>query len=109
MVGWIKHQKEFFPNWEVNKIIYIPLTYFLEPKNYVCCRIHFTSRDNRIQDFTALHYEDPAGTELLWGVTFRITLAFLDLLYGFKPPNKESLPIVYRTLGEEYFIGYRSE
>jgi 8-oxo-dGTP pyrophosphatase MutT (NUDIX family) len=107
MVGWVKNQKKFAPNWEVSKIIYIPLTYFLEPKNYVCCRIHFKSRDNVIQDFTALTYEDRSGTELLWGVTFRITMAFLEIVYGFKPPSKESLRVVYRTLGEEYFTGYR--
>jgi 8-oxo-dGTP pyrophosphatase MutT (NUDIX family) len=108
MVGWINRQRHFFPNWEVSKIMYIPLTYFLEPRHYVCCRIHFTSRDNRIQDFTALQYEERAGIELLWGVTFRITLALLEILYGFKPPNKESLPVVYRTLGEEYFTGYKA-
>lgn len=108
MVGWVQNQKKFTPNWEVAKIMHIPLTYFLEPNNYVCCRIHFKSRDNVIQDFTALTYEDPSGTELLWGVTFRITMAFLEIVYDFKPPDKRSLPIVYRTLGEEYFTGYGS-
>ena len=35
MTGWVGHQKRFFPNWEVDKIIYIPLRQLLDPGNYV--------------------------------------------------------------------------
>ncbi|MEE9610075.1 MAG: hypothetical protein V3W19_02430, partial [Desulfatiglandales bacterium] len=41
MVVWINHQKLFFPNWEVEKIVYIPLRNLLNPENYACYRLCF--------------------------------------------------------------------
>ena len=41
MVGWIARQRHFFPNWEVEKIIRVPLEDLLQPENYACYRINF--------------------------------------------------------------------
>ncbi len=39
MVCWVPRQKRFFPNWEVEKLVYIPLRKLLNPDNYALCRM----------------------------------------------------------------------
>jgi len=36
MVAWINRQKRFLPNWEVEKIVYVPLRELLNPESYAC-------------------------------------------------------------------------
>jgi hypothetical protein len=48
---------------------------------------------------------DIDGPEVLWGVTYRITMAFLNIVFGFTPPASEHLPIVSASLGATYLTG----
>ena len=41
MVVWVSGQKRFYPNWEVEKIIYIPLRDLLNPAGYARYRLRF--------------------------------------------------------------------
>ncbi|HSM74653.1 MAG TPA: hypothetical protein VK852_08460, partial [Desulfobacterales bacterium] len=34
LVGWVPRQRRFIPNWEVDKIVRIPLAALLDPVNY---------------------------------------------------------------------------
>ena len=106
MVVWI-HQKHFLPNWEVEKIIAIPLSSLLDPRNYACCRILFKTDpvapiDQGSKDFPCFRHLE-AGEEVLWGVTYRIVMLFLELVFKFKAPEITSLPVIHRILGERYF------
>jgi hypothetical protein len=108
MVVWI-HQKRFLPNWEVEKIIAIPLSSLLDPRNYAGCRIFFkTDRGTPIsrgsKDFPCFRFLEE-GDEVLWGVTYRIVTVFLEMVFKFKPPDMTTLPMIHRTLDARYLYG----
>ncbi len=110
MVGWIVRQKRFTPNWEVEKVLYIPLKKLLLPSNYACYRLtiqsrHATEENPIIKDFPCFLYKHNDSVENLWGATFRITMVFLEIVFGFKPPDIETLPVVHGALDENYLTG----
>ncbi|MBW1774198.1 MAG: CoA pyrophosphatase [Deltaproteobacteria bacterium] len=106
LVGWITRQKHFFPNWEVEKIIYVPLQDLLKPENYARYRLRFLGQDKgegATQDFPAFVYRKDNEEEVLWGVTYRIVTIFLKIVFDFMPPPMESLSVVLGTRGEDYY------
>ncbi len=110
MVAWIPRQKRFFPNWEVERIVCIPLSSLLNPGGYACYRLRFeTGNENRqdpvTQDFACYLHEYKDESEVLWGATYRIVMVFLELVFGFRPPDTGSLPVVHGTLGKNYYSG----
>jgi hypothetical protein len=110
MVCWTGGQKRFFPNWEVEKIVYIPLPNLLNPSNYARYRLHIGSsrkneKDLNVKEYPCFLHEHRNEYEVLWGATFRITMDFLEIVFGFKPPDIESLPVVYGSLDENYLTG----
>jgi hypothetical protein len=110
MVCWISGQKRFSPNWEVEEVVYIPLKNLLMHSNYARYRLniktqHGNEKNSIVKDFPCFLHEHNDGVEKLWGATFRITMVFLEIVFGFKPPDIESLPIVHGTLDENYLTG----
>ena len=107
MVVWINRQKRFFPNWEVEKIVRIPLRNLLGSKAYACYRIRFEHREQGsfVQDFPCFLHENEGEREILWGVTYRIVTAFLESAFGFKPPAMERLPVIQGRKSETYLQG----
>jgi len=111
MVCWIPRQKKFFPNWEVERLVYIPLRRLLDPTDYAVCRMQSEAprkawNDATARDFPCFLHDD---SDHLWGATFRITMVFLDLVFGFRYPETENLPIVHGTLGKHYLTGHRTQ
>jgi len=104
MVVWVSGQKRFYPNWEVEKIIYIPLRDLLNPTGYARYRLRFEGQTSaaQVNTFPCFRYEKENNTELLWGATYRITTAFLDYVFGFVPPDLNSLPEIYGRLSKAY-------
>jgi hypothetical protein len=84
MVVWISGQRRFYPNWEVEKIIYIPLRDLLNPALYARYQLRFEE------------------AEVLWGATYRITAVFLNYVFGFAPPDLNSLPEIHGSLSKAY-------
>jgi hypothetical protein len=109
MVCRLHGRPKFRPNWEVDRIVSIPLRALLDPGNYANYRLTFRWDDPGKPDDTMEHrcmrHRDGGETENLWGATFRITMAFLEMVFGFHPPEAKTLPRVERTLGETYFSG----
>jgi 8-oxo-dGTP pyrophosphatase MutT (NUDIX family) len=105
MVVWINRQKHFFPNWEVEKIVRIPLKNLLVPDAYACYRIRFVHREKGtyVQDFPCFNHE--RDKEILWGVTYRIVMAFLEFVFQFTPPALESLRVVRGVMKKTYLNG----
>jgi hypothetical protein len=107
MVVWIRNQKRFFPNWEVEKVVSIPVKDFLNPAKYVCYRIQFESPENgpfeAIQNFPGFLHEDGNETEVLWGATYQIVITFFKIVFGFSPPDINSLKVIKGFRGETYF------
>jgi 8-oxo-dGTP pyrophosphatase MutT (NUDIX family) len=112
MVGWVARQKRFILNWEVEKVIYIPLQNLLNPIHYGRYQLHVVPHlqkklNRTTDDFACFIYHDGNETELLWGVTYRIVILFLELVFGFKPPPMASFPVVHGILDEAYLRGAR--
>jgi hypothetical protein len=110
MVVWIIRQTRFFPNWEVDRIVYIPLQDLLNPQYYGCYRLRFeASRDGGSPVFTedcpCFFQENEQGKDVLWGVTYRIVTAFLEMVFGFHPPDVASRPVIYGALDHQYLNG----
>lgn len=109
-VCWISTQKQFKPNWEVEKILYIPLRELLDHDRYARYRLHIdttenTDKNRRVKEFRCFIHHDRGETERLWGATFRITMRFLELVFGFDPPDIDALPTVEGRLDENYLTG----
>jgi hypothetical protein len=110
MAAWIGRQKRFFPNWEVEKIVDIPLRDLLNPANYA--RYHLclktpgdTDQLETMRSYPCFRYETDTETELLWGATYRITTVFLNFVFGFRPPGLKDLPVVEGVLDKNYLTG----
>jgi 8-oxo-dGTP pyrophosphatase MutT (NUDIX family) len=107
MVVWIRNQKRFHPNQEVEKVVSIPVEDFLKSENYVRYQMRFEayqgSNEEVIQDFPGFLHEDEEGPEVLWGLTYRIVLIFLEMLYDFSPPDIYTLDAVDGLRDETYF------
>ena len=107
MVGWVSKQQHFRLNWEVEKIVSIPLQKLLDPGNYVQYRLEM--RDSNAENGSQQVYDAPSflhknglESEVLWGATCRITLNFLGLMFGFTLPTDGSLPVLKGIMDETY-------
>jgi len=110
MAAWIARQKRFFPNWEVEKIVDIPLKDLLNPANYARYQLSLktpgdTEPSETMRSYPCFRYETNTETELLWGATYRITTVFLDFVFGFRPPGLKDLPVIKGVLAKNYLTG----
>jgi len=110
VVGWINCQKRFYPNWEVAEVVRIPLRSLLAPENYARYRLRFESGEKtaalpEIDDYPCFCHPNKGRTEILWGATYRIVTAFMESVFGFKPPVDADLPVVNGVLGRRYVSG----
>jgi hypothetical protein len=112
MVAWVPRQKRFYPNWEVERVVHIPLEELFISANFVRYRLHMqldshSPRTISPRDFRCFQFQSDDRTELLWGATYRITTAFLEYVFQFRPPPLDDLPVVEGALDETYLTGYR--
>jgi len=114
MAAWVHKQKRFRPNWEVEKVIRIPLRDLIRPDYYARYRLRFAPGleekfRRKAQDFPCFLYPHQGEYELLWGATYRIVTAFLQAVLGFEPPDMAALPVIYGVMDGNYLRGVRSE
>lgn len=107
---WITRQKRFFPNWEVEKIVSIPLRNLMNPEYFACYRLRFetgkgNARNGTTQDFPCFLHQKQNEKEVLWGATYRIVMVFIEMVFGFKPPEMRSLPVISGSLDATYYNG----
>ena len=112
LVTWVERQRRFYPNWEVDKILHVPLRQLLDPANYRCYRLHMkisadAEPSNLTRDYPCFRFQNSSGIEILWGATFRITALFLEYIFHFHPPVLETLPIIEGRLDQNYLTGQR--
>lgn len=108
MVGWVPRQKRLKPNWEVDRVVRIPLESLLEPGNYACYRVRFAgARDHSEQDFPSYVHRSETGIDILWGATYRIVTGFVERVFQFRPPPLQTRPLHHGTLQQRYLHGSR--
>jgi hypothetical protein len=110
MVAWIARQKRFFPNWEVEKIVAMPISDLLNSANYGRFRLRMESFGNTessesMRDLPCFRFRIDDNEELLWGATYRVISSFLEYVFNFRPPATEDLPVTEGTLGKNYLTG----
>ena len=110
LVVWVDRQKHFHPNWEVERVVRIPLRRLLNPDHYICYRLsmpwrHAQAIDGGRLDLPAFRFTTDQGTEILWGATYRIVMGFMGQILGFSAPGLESLEVVERELTPQYMTG----
>jgi hypothetical protein len=107
MVIWVPHQQRFKPNWEVERIIFLPLKDLLELKNYARYRLHYTglphNQPNHMQDdFPCFVHNQYKDYDLLWGATYRIITSFLAIVFNFQTPDHRNLALYNGQIGRDY-------
>ncbi len=100
----------FRPNWEVERVVSIPVDRLLDPSCYACYRLTFPDGGGRssaegLMDFPCFVHHGRDGEEILWGATFRIAMSFLELIFGFRPPPAAGLPVIESRLSRHYQTG----
>ena len=110
LVGWVTGCQRFRTNWEVDKIVYLPLRELLDVKNYYRYRLQmgYLSPERSGADMRELpSFRHHSGTddETLWGATYHIAMRFLKFAFDFEPPELADLPIINGRLGSNYLTG----
>jgi 8-oxo-dGTP pyrophosphatase MutT (NUDIX family) len=110
MVGWVSHQNCFLPNWEVEKVVKIPIRLLLNRNRYARYRVSYSHRlgeylNRPTEDFPCFEFKDGDEKEHLWGVTYSIVMSFMKIVFQFQPPESSDLPVVVKTLESNYLTG----
>lgn len=107
LVCWVRGPKRFRLNWEVQKIVCLPLRRLLDPSGYGRLRLEIGDPQSgkEIREFPCFVHRDRHGTERLWGATFRITMVFLQRVFDFNPPPLRNLPLHEGALAKDYRTG----
>jgi hypothetical protein len=110
LVAWIDRQKRFIPNWEVEKVVTIPLEDLLNPANYARYRLRLPTGGNSAsinteRQYPCFQFQSTNDTELVWGATYRIITVFLSYIFDFNPPEHSDIPIIDGTLKSNYLTG----
>ena len=109
MVCWIPQRNKYTLNWEVERVVNVPLRHLFDSAQYARFRltIETSANGNTTEEkiFPCLLLEDGSESEMLWGATFRITMAFLQTVFDFKTPELDDLPEIAGQLERNYLTG----
>ncbi len=110
IVGIIDGSWKARPNWEVDKIIQLPLNLFFSPANYALCSINTISplQHKLGADFWELPcivVPDEEGEEILWGATFKILLSFMESVFSLPLNDINPSRKIYKELPSYYYTG----
>ena len=108
MVGWVKKQKRFRLNGEVEKLIHIPIEQLLNPDNYACFRITYPpdielNIDQQGRELPCFVHRQGRNCDILWGATYRMIMTFLSQVFDFIPPATRVRPRMDSHLSPAYF------
>ncbi len=111
LVVGVRRQHRFHPNWEVERVVRIPVREFLNPSGYICYRLSMPDVGGRSGggrlDFPAFRFDTDEGPEIIWGATYRMIMRFLNRVLGFSAPGPQTLGVVARELPPQYMTGSR--
>jgi len=110
VVGLIKGKWRIRSNWEVEKVIPVPIRSFFNSTNYVRYLIEMPVRSD--ESVNSGGYDAPAfvvpnsrDDDILWGATYSIMMDFFNLALGFPVANFQGTRVVERTLPAHYYTG----
>ena len=110
VVGLIKDRWSIKPNWEVEKVITVPVRAFFDSTNYVRYLLGMPVNPGEIgnsggYDAPAFVVPDSGDEDILWGATYSIVMDFFKLALGMPISNFQGSRIVERALPIHYYTG----
>jgi 8-oxo-dGTP pyrophosphatase MutT (NUDIX family) len=112
VVGLVQRPWRFQPNWEVERIVEIPLASLFDRLHYgsltveIESSIPFRQEVEPVRNFPCFLYTPPGGREeVLWGATMSIVMNFLDIVFGFTLPAENSNRVIRKFLRPDYATG----
>jgi len=110
LVGRVKHCWKPKFNWEVEKIVSIPLEDFFYPENYAVYslgvpEVLIHQGIPNPWEFPCLVYEEEGKEEILWGATFEIIRTFFQIVFAFSFPVPDRQRVIRRPLALNYLSG----
>jgi 8-oxo-dGTP pyrophosphatase MutT (NUDIX family) len=102
-VCFLKSKSNYRLNDEVDRIIDIPLSTFLNESNYFRLCIEMPQAPGRKEAFPCLLFRESSGEEhILWGATFFLIMSFLETVYDFRIPTVPTERSIKKTLLPDY-------
>lgn len=104
MVGIMKEKARLKPNWEVEKILRIPLGALFSIDKHAKYRLRVKEEFKELFDGDCIdnecyiHKEEGEPDEILWGATYKITMSFLKEVFGFEMPDEDNRPVIQGDL-----------
>jgi len=110
IVGFIRKGWRPRTNWEVEKVVAVPVHKFFENGNYALFRVEATD-DLGVPVNSSLfpcfiHRESDGTEEFLWGATYQIVMTFLKIAFDFEPQPAGDR-ILKKVLRPGYLTGER--
>jgi 8-oxo-dGTP pyrophosphatase MutT (NUDIX family) len=110
VVGLVKRPWSCRPNWEVDKILEIPLRAFCRSESYGTMKLEtlipLRTSVERIRTLSCFLVEDGQGkSEVLWGKTLDILLQFFRIVFDYEPATFETGKVIKKSLSENYITG----
>ncbi len=107
VVGLIEKRWDSRLNWEVDKLVEIPLNAFYHAENYGFLSIGApedpSDRPGSNGGYPCLiHVDSDGAEEILWGATFSIITSFLRIAFDFSPPRICPERVITRPLPSNY-------
>ncbi len=103
IVVWASPRQHYSTNWEVARIVHIPIAELLQPGNYARYRPVISGMPvDRREVFPCFIHHGRQGREILWGVSYRITMNFISRVFDFEPPESGGLPLIEGSLSATY-------
>jgi 8-oxo-dGTP pyrophosphatase MutT (NUDIX family) len=103
LVVWTPPRQHYRPNWEVQRIVHLPLLELLRADNYARYRPTISGAPiDRREEFPCFIHHGKQGREILWGVSYRITMRFLQQVFDFQAPALRELPVIEGRLSAAY-------
>ena len=110
VVGRIKHSWKPRPNWEVEKVIRLPLREFFQPENYALCKVSLPPLARKkfgveSWEVPCLVVRDDGSDEILWGATFRILLTFMTQVFDLSVEQIHPVRKIQKKMPANYYAG----
>jgi 8-oxo-dGTP pyrophosphatase MutT (NUDIX family) len=105
LVGFVRSSWRGRPNYEVEKILEVPVRIFFCCENFRRFILDVNTQTVELPAIAVRNREDQE--EILWGATFNIIIRFLQITLDYTLPDLSSSPMVRRHLSEDYLTGRR--
>lgn len=108
VAAWLDRPQSFRPNWEVDRVVVLPIAELLDPCRHGRLRVRYDSgeppvRDRLREEFGCFEFDG----EILWGLTYRMVEQFLELVLDFSLPPMEARRSYQMVLADDYFTRKR--